>query len=883
MALEAGTTLGPYEIQAPIGAGGMGEVYKARDTRLDRSVAIKVLPEHVAADPDLKQRFEREARAAAALNHPHICTLHDVGQHEGTDFLVMEYLEGETLGQRLEKGALPLDQALTIATDIADALDKAHRQGITHRDLKPGNIMLTKAGAKLLDFGLAKLRPAGAPGVEGVTAVTTASEPLTGQGTILGTLQYMAPEQLEGKEADHRTDLFAFGAIVYEMVTGQRAFQGDSQASLIGAILKDDPPALTHLQPVSPPALARVVSKCLAKDPDARWYSAHDLHDELQWVRTERASPGSPAASRDAGPGWVVAAAVTVVAGLALLVVLGRSWSDEPPPRQVSIPIHLPAGVALEPESFTVSPDGHVIVYAGREDGEVRLYRRDLEALDAEVIPGTAAARRPAFSPDGRSVAFSDGDRPGDEPLRIVPLAGGQATTIVDGTRPESMSWATDDSIVFSLTGVGTTLQRASLVDGSVDEITQRLTAAGENDHRWPDLLPGGRSLLYEVNYASGRPSDIVVQSIDGNDRQVLIEGSQPRYVQTGHIVFRRGSVLWAVRFDADSLTVAGTPMPVAEDVASFAVSASGTLVYAPRQPTALRGVVWVDDAGVEEPVGLEPGDYDAPAIAPDGGQLAMRARVDGNVDIWIYDLERGQGRRATFDPGVDNYPLWTPDGQRFAFSSARGGGIRNLFWRPADGTGQVERLTDSDSIQSPWTWSRDGETLVFQQQDGDTDWNVYARMMDTGSVDPLVQTPGIDGQPQVSTDGRWIAYTSDSAIWVRPFPGLDDGAWQIADAADSPRWAPDGRALYYRQRSPERMMRVSVTPRSPAEWGAPEPLFEFDYHWGLGVPSYDVSPTDGRFLMLKDDDIATDRSSLPDLVVVMHWADELERLVPGP
>ena len=406
MPLASGTSLGPYQIDAPLGAGGMGEVYKATDTRLDRTVAIKVLPEHVAADPDLKQRFEREARTVAALNHPHICTLHDIGSQDGIDFLVMEYLDGETVAQRLEKGALPLDQALQIAIEIADALDKAHRQGIVHRDLKPGNIMLTKTGAKLLDFGLAKLRKPGTVGAEGFSAATTASEPLTARGTLLGTLPYMAPEQVEGKEADHRTDVFAFGAVAYEMVSGQRAFQAESQASLIGAILKDDPPLLSTLQPMTPRSLDRVIRQCLVKDPDERWQSTGDLKRELQWVTASVAEPsdaGALSVGRRSGP-WRVMVP-WAVAGFAALTATVAMWprgpaSPDQPAAHFAIPVtgQLPMG---QGRLIALSPDGREVVYvAVTEDGD-QLYRRPLNQLESVPIPGTERARAPFFSQDG--------------------------------------------------------------------------------------------------------------------------------------------------------------------------------------------------------------------------------------------------------------------------------------------------------------------------------------------------------------------------------------------------------------------------------------------------------------------------------------------------
>ena len=421
MPLQPGTSLGPYQIEAPLGAGGMGEVYKARDTRLDRTVAIKVLPEHVAADPDLKQRFEREAKTISSLNHPHICTLHDIGSQDGIDFLVMEYLDGETLGQRLEKGALPLDQALTIAIEIADALDKAHRQGITHRDLKPGNIMLTKSGAKLLDSGLAKLRKPGTVGAEGFSATTTQIEPLTGSGTILGTLQYMAPEQLEGKEADARTDIFAFGALVYEMATGKKAFEGKSQASLIGAILKDEPPPISTLQPLTPPVLDQIVKTCLAKDPDDRWRSAGDVGRQMAWIGDGALQMGetTPTGTTVLPSGWRRVAPLSLGALVTGSVITGvMVWAltrpGPAPPGPVTRSLLTPSQTGpvfvRTDVNVALTPDGAQLVYRGELDGEPRLFVRSLSAMDATPLTGPGLQpRHPFISPDGDWVGFGTG------------------------------------------------------------------------------------------------------------------------------------------------------------------------------------------------------------------------------------------------------------------------------------------------------------------------------------------------------------------------------------------------------------------------------------------------------------------------------------------
>ena len=566
MALAPGVRLGPYEIISALGAGGMGEVYKARDTRLDRTVAIKVLPEHVASDPELKQRFEREAKTISSLNHPHICTLYDVGREGDTDFLVMEHLEGETLAQRLTKGALPLDQALRTAIEIADALDKAHRQGITHRDLKPGNIMLTKAGAKLLDFGLAKLRPGGEAGAVGLSDAPTISSPLTGAGTILGTFQYMAPEQLEGQEADARTDIFAFGAVVYEMVTGKKAFEGKSQASLIGAIMNSEPAPISNLQPVSPPALDRIVKKCLAKEPDRRWHSAHDLHDELQWITEAGSQVGvatsaveAPAVPRTAGRRAVPLALASLATAVVVGLVAWSLWPTNDVLRTVTrFDYDLPDGHLFRSQTMPVmafSPDGRHFVY----NTTGGLYLRTRGDLEAQLIPGTEdALASPFFSPDGESVGYWQGGE-----LKRIAISGGAPVVIcaARGFLGLKATWGPDGTIFF---GQPEGIMRVSATGGAPELVIP--AAEGERVHG-AQLLPDGESVLFGVTTATGPGSweqaQIAVQSLRTGERTVVLEGgTDARYVPTGHLVYALGVGLFAVAFDADRLEVQGGRCP---------------------------------------------------------------------------------------------------------------------------------------------------------------------------------------------------------------------------------------------------------------------------------------------------------------------------------
>ena len=623
----------------------MGEVYKARDTRLDRTVAIKVLPEHVASDPDLKQRFEREAKTISSLNHPHICTLYDIGGQDGIDFLVMEYLEGDTLAQRLEKGALPLDQALKVAIEIADALDKAHRQGITHRDLKPGNVMLTRAGATLLDFGLAKLRQAEAAG--GLTALPTQEAPLTEQGTILGTFQYMAPEQLEGQEADARTDIFAFGAVVYEMATGKKAFEGKTQASLITAIMASEPSPISTVQSLSPPALDEIIKTCLAKDADERWQSAGDLGRQLKVVRGgSQPSSAVPAVAVPQRARWRLATP-SAIAGVVIgsLITGIAVWSvTRPGPRpvaraMVTPPASRPVILGAPDVNVALTPDGTRLVYRATIDGLPYLIVRPLAELAATPLRGlTARPRNPFISPDGNWVGFFDA--PGTVLYRVS-ILGGPPLTIctAPGGAPGGASWGADDTIIFATHAGDSGLWRVPAGGGVPEPLTTPNADEGERDHLWPEILPGGEAVLFTITTTGSiENSQIAVLTLENRETKVLIPGgSNPRYVPTGHIVYGVQGTLRAVTFDLDTLTVTSDPIPVVDGVntsrtgsADFAVALDGSLVYATASGVGANdfGLVWVDRGGREEPVGAEPGVYAAPQLSPDGTRVAL-VRVD--------------------------------------------------------------------------------------------------------------------------------------------------------------------------------------------------------------------------------------------------------------
>jgi serine/threonine-protein kinase len=888
MTLNAGSRLAAYEILAPIGAGGMGEVYKARDTRLDRTVAIKVLPAHVASDPDVRQRFEREARAVAALNHPHICSLYDVGSQDGTDFLVMEYLEGETLATRLERGPLPLEQALQYAIQIASALDKAHRVGITHRDLKPANIFLTKGGAKLLDFGLAKASGPAVAGA-GLSMLPTTPPDLTARGTILGTLQYMSPEQLEGNEADARSDIFAFGAVVYEMLTGRRAFEGKGQASLIGAIMNSEPPAISTRQPMAPAALDHLVRTCLAKDPNDRWQTTADLERQLRWVvgAGSQAGVAAPVVTPRRTRGALIAAGI----GTAAVLVAGvAAWMLKPesPRRIARFAVTLPEGEQFSNTGrhvVALSPDGTHLAYSANE----RLNLRAMDQLEATPIRGTEGGsnpgRNPFFSPDGQWIGFWQ-----EGQLRRVSVTGGAAVKLCDADNPWGASWGADDTILYGQGAMG--IWRVSGRGGTPEQLI-KVDASKESAHG-PQMLPGGDKVLFTLR-TSGTwdAAQIVVQSLTSGERKVLIEGGRDgRYVPTGHLVYAREGTLLASPFNLARLEVTSGPTPLVEGVADggvltgaahFSVADDGTLAY--TQATGLqpqRTLVWVDRQGREEAMSKVPvRTYTYPRISPDGKRVALDVR-DQQLDIWTWDFTRETLTRVTFDPSRDEFPVWTPDGGRLIFHSYRDGPA-NLYSQSADGTGTSERLTQSVTAAFPYSISPDGTRLMCLAG-GDL---TVLTLKGEHVAQPLVQTPFTHRNGEISPDGHWVAYESVESgqyeIYVRPFPN-GAGKWLISnDGGTRPLWARSGQELFYLAPSGSLMsVRIERDPSFVA--GTPTTLFTGEYFGtatGLGGRTYDVSLDGQKFLMIKSVGTSDQTSSPPSIIVVQNWLEELKRLVP--
>ena len=929
MAFAPGTRLGPYEIVGPIGAGGMGEVYKARDTRLERTVAVKVLPPALAGDPDFQARFDREAKSISALNHPHICTLFDVGrlraggasasQDEEVDFIVMEFLEGETLADRLKKGPLPVDQALDVAGQIADALDKAHRQGIVHRDLKPANVFLVRAvgasGAlhcKLLDFGLAKVGVAAASGTIETRLVTSAgtpmqspgaAAPLTSQGTILGTFQYMAPEQIEGHDADARTDIWAFGCVLYEMLTGKRAFEGKSQASLIASILERQPAPMAELQPMTPPALGRLVRTCLEKNPDNRFHTAHDLWLHLQWIEEGGSAAGLPApvvAGRRRRDRVMRAGAAI---GLAAVAAAGAWWLKPAPATSIIVTRfthQLPAGQVFTRtgrRTVAVSPDGTKIAYIANS----QIYLRQMQELVAQPIRGTDVDPLDlAFSPDGQSLAFivpaTTGGGFEGATLKKISVTGGAAVPLCPAGPSFGVRWQ-EGRILFSL---GDRILAVPETGGTAEVLVK---AADGETLAQPQLADHGKALLYTVR--AKRPFDdaqIVVQPT-GGARRVLIEGGfDGRVLPTGHLIWMRDNTLYAQAIDLASLQLAGGRVPMVEHVrqavtsgtGQFQVSDDGTLVFAPDLGGATADLVWVDRAGREESTGAPAQSYTYPRLSPDGTQI-VAATTEGDADLWIWDLARKIPRKLTSGPDTDLYPVWTPDNRAIVFRSGPSGGQIDLYRRMADGTGTLERVTETAEAETPQMAFPDGRVLVRITASDIAPRGVISILPSAKGAKPepvFATLPAAQTSAEISPDGHWIAYQSPEGslrdeVHVRPFPNTDGGHWQVSSGGgDKPVWDRSGRELYFHGvgAAGSRLMRVDVQPwraGGPFVYGTPELLFDVTKYTLASIGrNYDVSPDGKRFLLIKP--AGADNTTSQSLTIVTGWFDELRARAKG-
>ncbi|HSS43710.1 MAG TPA: protein kinase [Thermoanaerobaculia bacterium] len=881
MTLAVGTRLGPYEILSPIGAGGMGEVYKAKDTRLERTVAVKVLPQHLSASAEVRQRFEREAKTISQLSHPHICALYDVGREGETEYLVMELLEGETLSERLTKGALPLEQTLRYGTEISDALDKAHRQGIVHRDLKPGNVMLTKSGVKLLDFGLAKAMAPPTP--RGSLTALPTQQGLTQEGTILGTFQYMAPEQLEGKEADVRSDIFAFGAVLYEMATGKKAFTGSSQASLITAIMSSQPAPISSIQPMTPPALDRIVRTCMAKDPDERWQSAGDLRGELQWIAEGGSQVGvlAPRGRARVGLGAIVGFALgTLAAALGTLWWQARKPAHETPkPAWLSMLLPTDAPLATYgSQTLAFAPDGTRLVYAAEHGGTTQLYTRSVDRLEATPIRDSEGALSAFFSPDSRWLGFFAGTR-----LVKVPVEGGMPQTICEAAEVRGASWGEDGTIIFSSGTSG--LRRVSASGGKPQVLLTPDFKRGETGFYWPEILPGGEAALF-TSFVGG-VFRVAVVPLKTGKRQDMTEGTAAHYAPSGHLVFSRAGSIFAASFDLKRLELTGPAISVVDGVMVlspfsnplFGLSSGGDLAYAPGSPPK-HGLVWVDRQGRVEPLASEPHAYEEPRVSPDGKRIAVTIRGD-NPDVWVLDLSRGASARLTFEVGEDETAVWTPDGGKVTYSADRMGYRRAVYWKPADGSGAEERLLESQTHPHVSSWSPDGRTLVYTEYDPVFSGDIW--MLTLGEkVERRVwlRTPFNERAGRFSPDGHWLAYVSNESgrdeVYVQPFPG-PGGKWQISvSGGTEPVWSHAGSEIFYRDG--DRMMAVRVASGRGFSAETPQTLFEGRFvPTRRGEAAYDISPDDRRFVMVRRDL----QSVTTHLNVILNFSEELKRRVP--
>ena len=904
MPLTAGNRLGPYEVLVPLGAGGMGEVYRARDTRLDRTVAIKVLAESLASDPQLRDRFEREARALSALNHPHICTLFDVGHQDGVDFLVLEHLEGETVAERLTRsGGLNPNEALKIAIDVCDGLDKAHRSGIVHRDLKPANVFLVRGSgsgppiAKLLDFGLAK---SAAPVVttSGLSMLPTTPPTLTAQGTILGTFQYMAPEQIEGLEADARTDIFAFGALLFEMLTGRTAFEGKTRASLLGAILKDETPPVSRVQPVAPAALDRIIATCLAKDQDDRYQSARDLLRELKWVAS--GAGDVPAAETFARPArssriaWLVAA-LSTIALIATAVIALRRGSEVAPvasPVQFTIgqPAKMsfggpPAGGTGTATQLAVSPDGRNIVFVARAASDHQIWLRPVAALTATPIPGTEGGAFPFWSADSRFIGFFAAGQ-----LKKVAIAGGPPVVLCDAPSGRGGSWSRDNVIVFTPASSGGGLQRVSSAGGVPAPATTLDPTTGETNHRWPHFLPDGRHFIYTATTGTCcpavKPSVIRIGSLDSAEpTTTLFQAESSVSFGSGHLVFAREETLMAQPFDLETRQPTGDPFPLAEQISregsryvGASLSENGTLVYARGGLQTELQLTWFDRTGRALSTVGDSAPYVNLALSPDERRVAVALGTPDNTDIWIIDLARDVRSRLTFDPGLDRSPVWSPDGSRIAFEGSRSGSL-TLRQRSISGTTPEESLLEGLGTFTPTAWSADGRFIAYTHatQAAPDVWALP--LAGDRKPFPIVQSNFIDTSAAFSPNGKWIAYTSneggESNVYVQQFPRADAKYQVSRDGGSHPVWRADGKELFYLLGVEATLMAVPIDTSGQFVAGMPQALFPSGAARLGASPAYAVTKDGKRFLVNAR---RREQSSEAALTVVVNWTATIQK-----
>jgi len=891
-----GLELGPYVIEARLGAGGMGEVYRAKDKRLHRTVALKVLPQRLADTPGVRQRLEREAKAISSLNHPHICTLYDIGREGEVDYLVIEFLEGDTLAQRLKRGALPLSEVLEIAIQIAGALAVAHTAGMVHRDLKPGNIMLTKSGAKLLDFGLAKVRAAEA--VAGAT-MSSLAEPITTAGTVVGTVQYMSPEQIQGHEADARSDLFAFGATLYEMLTGKRAFAGESQLAVVSAILEKEPVSVRDLQPLTPPALERVVKRCLAKDPENRWQNTSDLASELRWIAesgTKVPTVRSEAVAKGRGRELLYGALALIFLLAAIISTVSYWRLGRPPVRAIITEIPPPGKARFLPDYSggepALAPDGHALAFsAADESGKTMLWVRSLDSLAARALPGTEEAADPFWSADSRALGFFAGGK-----LKSIEADGGPTVVVADCSpdAEKGGSWNRDGTILFvpdktkglyKVTGAGGN----SLPVIAADPHKSTFFA-------YPRFLPDGKHFLYVSRGGDPASEGTYFASLDGKETHLVVGGNTIAIYASGFLLYYRDGSLMAKAFDTTRGQLKDPPQRVAENVAPsyyrlmFDASENGVLVYSMDRAAGGKRLTWFDRGGKNLGFTGEVGDYFDVRLSPDGQKLASNAGTP-NSEIWVDDLARAVRMRLTINPETDHgVPVWSPDGRRIAFAALEGKVRKGIYQKYSNGVGGEELLLPSENSNSwmwPTSWSRDGRFILCSNGAGI--WNLPL----AGGSKPrlIVQTQASAYDGQFSPNGRWVAYTSEESgrgeVYVIPFdagrilntkPGPASagggGRWQVsASGGRSPRWRRDGKEIFYLSPANEMMAaeveeqgNIMVVRTSQALFRCtPVPYIS-------SSAPYDVSPDGKKFVINSRSDDNT------PLILVVNWTANLKK-----
>jgi eukaryotic-like serine/threonine-protein kinase len=906
MSLNSGTRLGPYEIVSPLGAGGMGEVYRAKDTRLDRTVAIKVLPAHLSSDPELKQRMEREAKAISALQHANICTLFDIGSQDGTGFLVMEYLEGQTLADRLAKGALAIDQVLKIGSEIALALGKAHQQGIIHRDLKPANIMLTKGGAKLMDFGLAKPELAIAPQAVGpftpstptmnLASLTAAVSPLTQKGSIVGTFQYMAPELLQGAEADARSDLFSFGCVLYEMITGRRAFEGKSQLSVFSAILEKDPEPVSTIQPLAPPLLDRVVRACLAKDPLDRFQSAHDVAMDLRWI-TDSTHIAPEKTSSRLHKAWLAGFAALLLAFIALAAFAGYRWaqSSEQPlalHAEISVPDKFSLDATGDAGGMPVlSPQGDKVAFVAHSGETKLLWVRSLNSDSAQALDGTSGAAHPFWSPDGRNIGFFAGGK-----VMRIAATGGPIATVTDAPNSRGGSWSASDVIVFAPDFVGS-LFKVSAQGGAAQAATV-IDRAKHTTERWPFCLPDGKNFLFlATSHTGGDPKQngIYWGSLDSTQTHLVLATDSAAQYASGYLLYRANTALVAQPFDPQKGILSGTPTPLVANLRDdvgvwrsiFAVSQNGLLIYQRGSTDSAKSHLVMFDRSGKTLADYDPQESTIPNVrallgvrdvrlSPDNKRVAF---ASGN-GIWTLDLERKTKTRITFDEQVVQEPGWSPDGKSLIFSAltAGGGGNVEIRSKSADGSGAEKLVVAQNNYHSP-NWSPDGKYVAYLWGEGEKMVSLWIRPVgeDTKAV-AAVRPPSAQSDLsayRISPDSRWVAYASDESgqqeVYITSFPE-GRGKWRVSSNSGAyPAWSGDGKELFFKDLSDTIFVCKVTAKGSDVEMGAPQRLFHAASP-GIGV-SFDVT-SDGKRLLVNHSE---DEAEVP-LQLVTNWPAELKK-----